>query len=149
MIPTIVDDINECLMRPQIESSDGVSLSFDLWMSRGHEDVLDIFAHFIDDGFVPQHVHVAMLRCGNSDGVSLAQKLHGVIDKFGLYEKVIACVSDGGRNMKTCMRVLKESIPCNSLTEKLPFKGACLAHKLSLIFKHVFSATLSDGLQHI
>ena len=149
MIPQIFEYINDSVVLPNIKSSDGVTLSFDLWMSRGHEDVFDIYAHFLDESFHPCHVHVTMLRCANSDGASLARKLESVIDKFCMSEKVVACVSDGGSNMRTCMNIFNESPLCNTLTGKLTFKGACLAHKLSLIFKHTLCPTLYDGLHHI
>ena len=149
MIPSLVADINEALVFPKIKDASGITLSFDLWMSRGHEDVFDIYAHFLDSEFHPHHVHVTMLRCDNTDGPSLGRQLTSVIDKFAMTKKIVACVSDGDGNMKTCMRVLDSSLPAHELTGMLPFKGMCMAHKLSLVFKHVLIPSLTQDLRHI
>lgn len=149
MIPNIVSDINEACVFPKINDAESITLSFDLWMSRGVEDVFDIYAHFLDSQFHPHHVHITMLRCHNADGVSLAKQLSGVIEKFKMDQKVVACVSDGGSNMRTCMTVLKDSLPSHNLTGKPHFSGKCFAHKVSLIFKHVLGPDISVNLKEI
>ena len=60
---TFMEECFETYVKPKLEAMDSVSLSFDLWMSRGCEDIFDLIAHGIDKNFKRHQVHLRMLEC--------------------------------------------------------------------------------------
>lgn len=73
---------------------------------------------------------------------SLTRQLSAVMERFEMNEKVIACALDGDFNTQTWMCVFNESLPAHNLTGSYPFKGACMAHKQSLILNHLLGKYL-------
>lgn len=68
----LIDEVREeCvsdIVMPKLNSLSSVTINFDLWMSRGCEDIFDLIAHGLDTDFKPVVVHIAMIQWKNTTG---------------------------------------------------------------------------------
>ena len=105
LIPEFIKDVFEKFVTPKIAQMDTDSTTFDLWMSKGCEGIFDLILHGIDKNFKKHQLHLRMLECGSTRGVDLAGVLKPELEKHGLLHKLLACVKDGGSNLRTCTSV--------------------------------------------
>lgn len=77
-------------------------------MSRGYEDVFDVFCHFLDDEFNQKHVHLCLFQCESTEGQQLEINFGAQLSQFPIKEKVMAHVKDGGGNSRRCTQVVRE-----------------------------------------
>lgn len=61
-MPQLLTEVNRTTFE-KLSRVLGVTLAFDLWMSRKTEDVLSVEAHFITRRFEWQTVHLGLLCC--------------------------------------------------------------------------------------
>lgn len=103
IFPTFMEECFEKDVKPKIETMYSVSVSFDLWMSGGYDDIFDLTAHGIDKTFKRIHVHLRMLEYSSTKGVDLAAVLKPEVRRRNLFHKVTACDEDREGNLSTCM----------------------------------------------
>lgn len=77
-----------------------VSITFNIWMSGGRENVFEFIAHGLDQKFQPVKVHLKMLQCENTSEVRLTALLKEAMDKFEISSNVSACVKNGGTKLE-------------------------------------------------
>ena len=115
LIPEFIKDVFEKFVTPKIAQMDTDSTTFDLWMSKGCEGIFDLILHGIDKNFKKHQLHLRMLECGSTRGVDLAGVLKPELEKHGLLHKLLACVKDGGSNLRTCTSVLRTVTDCRPM----------------------------------
>ena len=108
-----------------------MSVSFDLWMSRGCEDIFDLIVHGIDKDFRGQQIHLRMVECNSTKGAALAQILIPELEKHNLRHQITDFVKDGGGNPETCTEIVRKRTDCRSMGLDMCFDGICFAHILS------------------
>ena len=138
LIPETIKKIDFQITEKSLDRVESVTISFDLWMSQGNEDTFDVYAHYLDDNLQPQHVHLALISCNDTVGSALSKPLKQCLDRFKITPKVIAHVSDGGSNMRTCVQALNESVGQHALTGQKALRGNCISH--------LFSGKIKDAL---
>ena len=133
LLPQIRKEVANGLHRA-LKGVRGVSVSFDLWMSRKTEDNLSFDIHYITDDWRWQHSHVGIISCSDSSiGSDIAAKLQPAIEEFGLFDKILAIVKDGGGNLSTASRALTDNnlVRCSALGRQRPYETICFAHKIN------------------
>lgn len=58
---------------PSIRKCTTVSVTFDLWMSRGTQDTFCVVVDVLDTDWMPQHVTVGVFRADDTSGAALAR----------------------------------------------------------------------------
>ena len=125
LIPEFRKERIEKFVTPKIAQMDTVSIKFDLWMSRGCEDIFDLILHGIDKIFKKHQLHLRMPECGSTRGVDLVGVLKHELEKHGLFQKLLACLKDGGSNLRTCTGVLRTVTDCRPMDIENCFEGIC------------------------
>jgi hypothetical protein len=87
-IPTMFMKTMEQYVLPLIGKCTTVSVTFELWMSRGTQDTFCMVLNFLDTDWMPQHVTVGVLRAENTSGVALATIVKPLLKEFNLIHKV-------------------------------------------------------------
>lgn len=92
----------------QLESTEFVSLTTDLWSSRNSESYITVTCHYILAGH--NRVFSRVLRTVQMDGsataVNIAAKLKEVAMKWNIWGKIVAVVTDNGANVVAAVRLL-------------------------------------------
>lgn len=131
IVPTFMSECFEKYVKPKLEGMDSVSFYFDLWMSRGCEDIFDLIVDRIDKEFKRHDIHLHMLECSSPKGVDLALVLMQELEKHNLLHCITACVKDAGSNLKKCTQSIREITDCGAMGLDTCFDGVCFAHTLS------------------
>ena len=124
-----------------IRTAPAVSISFDLWMSNGAQDIFSIMSHSISQSFEKKCHHLGLLKMDGSDGENLAVTLKRNLDNHGVTNKVLAYVFDGGRNLARCRDILKSTVTCGDLSVAFPYAGSCWAHILNTAISKAIGPT--------
>lgn len=149
LIPNFTKYVLEKFVIPRLSKMSTVLISFDLWMSRGCQDIFNIIAHGLDDGFIQQVVHFRLMQCSSTSRISLAQVLQEELGRHNLTGKVNACVKDGGSNLRTCTEALQNIIQCMPIDLNTCFVGPCFADILSAACNKALSTTLDVDFDSI
>lgn len=133
-LPAFVDECTAHVTR-LLGTTDGVTVTFDLWMSKKTDDILSLDAHFISDDWQWRHQHLGLVAMnGVTSGVVIAAKLRELLDRFHLKGKLFAAVFDGGANLQTARAELSrlhhmDGVPaCEALQNANMYFTSCLAH---------------------
>ena len=146
LIPEFIKHCEETFVIPKLESMKTLSITFDLWMSRGCEDIFDLVVHGMDNNFQQHQVHLRMVESGSITGLYLASVLKNELKKHNLMDRVIACVKDGGSNLRSCTPILQGLVRCEFLDLDTCFEGPCFAHLLSNACNAALCNSVDDGL---
>lgn len=87
-IPAMFTKTMEQYVLPLVGKSATVSVTFDLWMSRGTQDTFCMVVNFLDTDWVPRHVTVGVFRAQSTTGASLATIVEPLLKEFNLLDKV-------------------------------------------------------------
>jgi hypothetical protein len=78
----------------------------------------------------------------------LSNILRKDLSEFGLTNKNICFVKDGGSNLKTCADALRGIVSCDSLNQSSGFEGLCIAHIISGACNASIAPVLYQSLEH-
>ena len=92
-----------------------MSLTFDLWMSRGCQDIFDLIIHGHDSKFRQRHVHLGLVRCESTSGATLSTIIYSRLFALKLEESVLSFVKDRGAHLTTCSVSVAEISKCKAL----------------------------------
>lgn len=106
LIPGFAESCVRTHMVQTLQSCASISVSFNLRMSRGNQNMLDLIAHGMYYAFTRCQVHLKMIQCNETTGIRLASALEDQLRKHSLQDKGKACVKDGGSNVSACMNIL-------------------------------------------
>ena len=115
IIPRFVQECKENHVSPVNEDFETVSLTLDLWMSRGCQDMFDHILHGLDSMFRQRHVHHCLVRCESTSGVSLSTIIYSRLSALKSEESVLSFVKDEGANLTTCSVAVAEVSKCKAL----------------------------------
>ena len=87
-IPAMFTKTMEQYVLPLVGKSATVSVTFDLWMSRGTQDTFCMVVNFLDTDWVPRHVTVGVFRAQSTTGAALATIVEPLLKEFNLLDKV-------------------------------------------------------------
>lgn len=114
-------------------------------MSRGCENIFDLIAHRLDEELIVVVVHLAMIQCESTRREHLVGLLNDILEGFGLSSKVVACLEDGGSNLKKCTKALKRMITFKRFQVEQCSNGLCFAH----IIPRAASSALSQDIVNV
>ncbi len=140
MLPTMVVKCLD-LLWPQFDATPIAPTTFDLWMSKGHQNTFTFVINFVFVDWKHQHVTIRLFEANGNTSFGLANKFKTLLEKFGFTSKVLCYVKDEGTNLETTTIALLSIISCEVLNLLTPFVGACLGHALSKVAKY---ATIND-----
>ena len=123
-----------------------VTITFDLWMSRGAQDIFSVMAHWLDEKLKMTSRHLQLVKMDGTKGVEIAAKLSCLLEDYGIKDKVIAYVTDGGSNLATCTAALVGLVKCMYLDISYPYHGNCWAHIMSNLCRRTLKSDHYDGL---
>jgi hypothetical protein len=126
-----------------------VSLSFDLWMSSGCNDIFDLIWNGIDKESALHHAHLRLLQADDTCEDCLSKIMRKAPSEFGLTNKTIGYVKDGESNLKTCTYSLKGIVSCDLLDQSYVFEGPCIAHILSGACNASLAPVMYQTLEHV
>lgn len=145
-IPEFKKAVMDDVVAPRLAKMESVTISFDLWMSRGCEDIFDLIVHGLDGTFNQTRVHLAIIQCDETRGETLSTLLLNQLEKFGIKDKVIACVKDGGSNLRACKNIIRSLTNFKHCSTIRCFSGVCFAHLISGACNSAMHASITDGL---
>ena len=95
-LPALLDECTSEVSR-LLGTTDGVSLTFDLWMDKKTDNILSLDAHLISDNWQRRHQHLGLVAMnGQTTWVVIAAKLRDILLRFNLKGKLFVGVFDGG-----------------------------------------------------
>lgn len=105
------------------ENASSVSLTCDLWTSRGKQGFLGVTCHFITPNFEMKEITLAIRYMPYPyTGEAIQQVLEEIISEWKLQAKVFFCTTDNAANMKNCLNRI-------SWLQRL----SCTAHTIQLV----------------
>mmetsp|Transcript_24625 Transcript_24625/g.38001 ORF Transcript_24625/g.38001 Transcript_24625/m.38001 type:complete len:101 (+) Transcript_24625:38-340(+) len=87
-------------IKATLEESPTISITFDLWMSHGHEDVFSIILHYISGNWESLTKSIGLVKVENTNGPALHDALEQHLAEYGCGQKLLACVVDGEQHDK-------------------------------------------------
>ena len=131
LIPHFIRDATAKFVTPLLKSFVIETITFDLWMSPGTQDIFDLIANEMDANFIQHRIHLRMVECNDTTGIALADVLQVDLDKHSLTNRAIACVKDEESNLIVCTKAFSHIVKCDSLGMYSCFEGRCMTHILS------------------
>ncbi|CAG8492855.1 2695_t:CDS:2, partial [Gigaspora rosea] len=88
-----------------LETSDTVSLTFDIWSSRAHDSYIRITCHWLTESF---ELHKIILEIGELDdhyASDIVESVEFVFDKFKInHQKIFSITTNNGANVKSAVQ---------------------------------------------
>ena len=88
-----------------LETSNKVSLTFDIWSSRAHDSYIGITCHWLTESF---ELHEIVLEIGELDdhyAYDILESVNSVLDKFNInHQKIFSITTDNGANVKSAVQ---------------------------------------------
>jgi hypothetical protein len=119
--------------------------TFTLWMSKCVHDVFTIVVNFLSNKWKAKHVTIGLFEMFDTNGVAMTPRLHQLLDKFSLTQKIFVYVKDEGFNIHTYASALNFVVSCVSLAMMESFNGSYFGHALSKVCQY---ATTDDKVAH-
>ncbi|XP_063239945.1 zinc finger BED domain-containing protein 4-like [Bacillus rossius redtenbacheri] len=132
LIPEMYSNLKENVKK-ELEDAKYIGITTDLWTSTSQDDYLSITVHFIDNDFSFKHycIEVKPFLEVSHTASNLCSFLVETITLWGLQDKVVAVVTDNGRNVVAALSASPfEHISCFAHTLQLVLKDAFLNSKL-------------------
>ena len=127
---TTADDI-----RMSLPKDAKISLAADTWTSPNKLAFLAVVAYWISDSWQMEEVLLGFEEIkGSHTGTNMAGIINGVLDKYGIQDRILGFTTDSASNNKTLTKALNNmwsslSIEWNQLENHIP----CMAHIVQLI----------------
>ncbi|XP_025190395.1 zinc finger BED domain-containing protein 1-like, partial [Melanaphis sacchari] len=133
IIPNMYDEVKNKI---QVVLNDAkyISVTTDIWTSINTDSFITITVHFFPKLDINLKTFVLCTKklTKSHTAVYLSQILTTELNKFDILHKVVAIVTDGGRNINVAVRLMNiQHIPCT-------------AHKLHLVVRNALSLTDDD-----
>ncbi len=132
LLPDLHNGITVELQRKLRTSSD-VALTTDLWTSCSTESYMGVTAHYWDE--TANQLEAKVLACTKFEGkhtaLALKTKLEGLIEDFGITEKIVAILSDNAANIQKALEDMN-----------VPHLG-CFAHSINLVATYAVNTSES------
>lgn len=122
-----------------------VSISLDLWMTCGCQDIFSVIAYWIDGSLKRRSRYLRMIKMESTSGFQMALHLIDVLDEFKTKENIVAYVTDGGTNLNTCSRELEGIVCCAALDMHCVYKSDCCARIMSSLCGRALSEELCSS----
>jgi hypothetical protein len=110
---------------------------FDLWMSKGVDDIFALVINFFDENWQSKKVTIGRFEATETIGQTLARNLRNLLNSYGLNNKIIAFVKNEGENFNSMTTTLKIVVNCEGLGLKKSFNGTCFGHAISKTCQYV------------
>ena len=85
MIPALAKQTKDTVVA-DLRSARFVSISFDLWMTRGCQDFFSVIAYWIDGSLQRRTRYLRMIKMDSTSGSQIALHLTDVLDEFKIKE---------------------------------------------------------------
>jgi len=108
-----------------------LSTSFDLWMSRGGMDTFALVINYLNESWMPQHFTIGLFEVHETIGLSMANQLCSLLEKYDLMHRMIAFVKDEGSNLMSMAIALHSIFYCRPLKLQWDYEGTCFGHIMS------------------
>ena len=105
LIPTEKKPVERSVIE-RLEKLKAVVISYVLWMSCKIEALFLLKAHYCI-GTDRNNTHIGIPNTTANDDISLSLYVMGVVENFGLEEKIVGITSDGGGNLWFCREALE------------------------------------------
>lgn len=125
-----LDDVYACLKLKLLDwlskSPKNGTIAFDGWMDRfHHHSYITYNYHYMDDDWIMKNVVLKTSRFDHRHtGESLKQNYLEVVKEFGIDDKRLIAVTDGGSNMIKCLKLLNVQ------------RIGCVAHSCNRLIVH-------------
>lgn len=144
LLPSMVQLIKVGEVQPLLAQCTSVALNFDSWVSDGTGDKwLGVDAHTITELYQPIKVHLGVVPLSSTTPADeIAVKLRALVAEYGLSNKVIATIGDGGSSLQAAREALlssSSSVACESLDVHIPFDSPCWTHRINEIGRSFWS----------
>ena len=112
-----------------------ISLAADTWTSPNKLAFLAVVAYWISDSWQMEEVLLGFEEIkGSHTGTNMARIIDGVLDKYGIQNRILGFTTDSASNNKTLTKALNNawsslSVEWNQLENHIP----CMAHIVQLI----------------
>lgn len=97
----------ETVVAESMRRGDAFGLSFDLWISSGTGETFAVIAHYIDEDWNRKQQCIGTINVTAYVGNDLVRGLKAILDKHGITERVIGCVTDQGPGNRACTDALR------------------------------------------
>lgn len=77
IVPAFIEECYRAIIGTRLNSMSKISIYFDLWISRGCEDIYYLIAHGMDWHFKKQRFHIRMVKCS----ITIVVYLEGVLKR--------------------------------------------------------------------
>jgi hypothetical protein len=134
ILPSMRNHVVENTVKPLLESAQFCSLSFDLWMSVGNQDIYSLVAHVMSDEWELRTVFLALADIKDTTGVTVSESILEKLKQYDVKSKTICCVVDGGANLAKSVRLIAANVTCD-VFQRQPIRGKCWAHILNNVLK--------------
>lgn len=119
------------IKKASLEEAPAVSVSFDLWMSSGAQDISSVVAYVCDRQVRLKLFHLALVRMPGTNDQSVRNQLEKLLCESKIQNCCVGYVYDGGSNLKACQDAVKMLVSCEVLSLNVPLYKRCWAHLLS------------------
>lgn len=130
VIPEMANHITNNHLKPLLHMTSSGSLSIDLWMSRSGEDVFGLVWTFMDPFFRFKEITLGLVKTESTAGTDLMKDMKAKLEEFGLVDKLLCIVKDGGANLRTCTSAIL-GLVSNPFLDNTTLVSPCLAHVAS------------------
>ena len=129
ILPGIYESSKEAIQK-NLHLTSYVSLTTDIWTSLNTTSFITVTAHFFNSEHILQSNVLATTELvTNHTAIYLGNVLKRILEEWHIMDKVVACVTDSGANIKAAVNIL--GIP------HLP----CIAHLLNLVVQNAVTNT--------
>lgn len=86
LLPEWNRNLREQYVNTVLENMNSCSITFDLGISRGFEDIFDVFCRFLDDEFNQNRIHLCLFQRESTEGQQLAITFEAQVAHFPIKE---------------------------------------------------------------
>jgi len=111
-----------------------VAITSDIWSSNAKEDYLSVVAHFVNSDWLLEKRMLGMRLIDVShNGDNIAERVHAVLEEYGLTEEVISVTLDNASANTSAMTILTPKI--SGYIGNIFLHQRCACHIINLIVK--------------
>ncbi|CAF0937428.1 unnamed protein product [Brachionus calyciflorus] len=133
------------VIQQELFQAQSIAITTDGWTSVKNYSYLGITCHFLNDNsqFFSRTLDIIHLP-GSHNKENLANCISNFLNNWSITTKIIAYVSDNGKNMSNIKHFLNESLRNYQPNSGEIFHLRCVAHLINLVVKNIFPEILSD-----
>ncbi|CAG8457887.1 16116_t:CDS:2 [Gigaspora rosea] len=121
-IKTIIFDFYSSVVKQIIdfilETSDTISLTFDIWSSRAHDSYIRITCYWLTESFESHKIILEIGELNNHYASDIVESVNSIFDKFNInHQKIFSITTDNGANAKPTFMQLYSTLNKHTLRE--------------------------------